>query len=582
MRRGLRALWLGALGLLAAAPPAAGQLLVGREPGPAPQILTTDLAREQTVERPELTVAFALVDDDDIVDVIVNGEALRFEPGDTLLIERELFLQSYQNVVSISATDVAGNSRTKSYKLIFPGAEAESAALPPIPRPKPEPVIADEVARRAPMPDALTRPGAAALNRRVYVVGGLAAEEGARSGNLRLYNPAGDKWSVLPAPAMDGHVVAASAGGRLYAVEATGRWHRYDPRSNEWDAGEGAPFEGFERLGPAAVVGETVYIFGGRAGAGDGNGASAAVAAFDTGAAAWTRVAPMPTAREGAVAAVVNGIVYVMGGYDGDDYLDVVEAYDPRQDQWRTVPAPMPTPRAYAAAGAVEGRIYVIGGATGGLFGESIVDTVEVFDTGASEDYWSPRELEPGPAARKEAGAATLGRSIYLLGGSDGDPLALTEAYSVAESGVGPLAGQFRAVLEAGLFAGQGVRWGAFFFPALGECRERGWLQVVCEPEGDRTVFVDFAALQGVELANYPLPEDRADDPEAQARSGLFIRLRLAGSPNLQIKCAASDKQTGAEIAACIRIRDEYTALQRLVSGPEGESGEGSEDGAGG
>lgn len=57
-------------------------------------------------------------------------------------------------------------------------------------------------------------------------------------------------------------------------------------------------------------------------------------------------MAPMPTPRSNVVAAVVDGIVYVMGGQTGTNlttYVNTVEAYDPVHQHFAK--APMPTVR---------------------------------------------------------------------------------------------------------------------------------------------------------------------------------------------------------------------------------------------
>jgi N-acetylneuraminic acid mutarotase len=49
---------------------------------------------------------------------------------------------------------------------------------------------------------------------------------------------------------------------------------------------------------------------------------------------AWEAVAPMSTARDASAAAVVDGKLYVMGGYDRQNRLSSVEQYDPVKDEW--------------------------------------------------------------------------------------------------------------------------------------------------------------------------------------------------------------------------------------------------------
>lgn len=52
----------------------------------------------------------------------------------------------------------------------------------------------------------------------------------------------------------------------------------------------------------------------------------------------------MISPREGAGLTNMDGILYSVGGYDGDAILNTVERYDPRTGRWTAV-APMGTQR---------------------------------------------------------------------------------------------------------------------------------------------------------------------------------------------------------------------------------------------
>src|SRR5439155_1734290 len=117
---------------------------------------------------------------------------------------------------------------------------------------------------RAPMPTARQEVAAAALDGRIFVIGGLGA--GAEPvTTVEVYDPGTDRWEArasLPAPAH--HLAAAALGGReaflgtqYAAVEV------YDPATNGWFAGTPLPTA---RGGlAAAVLGDRVFAFGGEA-----------------------------------------------------------------------------------------------------------------------------------------------------------------------------------------------------------------------------------------------------------------------------------------------------------------------------
>src|SRR5437879_4183767 len=79
----------------------------------------------------------------------------------------------------------------------------------------------------------------------------------------------------------------------------------------------------------------------------------------------WTSDAAMPTPRGLAVAGVIDGIVYVAGGYVSlTGAVATLEAYDPVANTW-TTKAPMPVARYGTVAGVVNGILYVAGGQGG-------------------------------------------------------------------------------------------------------------------------------------------------------------------------------------------------------------------------
>lgn len=58
----------------------------------------------------------------------------------------------------------------------------------------------------------------------------------------------------------------------------------------------------------------------------------------------WTLVSEMQTSREGAGLTNLDGVLYCVGGYDGNRILNSIERLDPRTGRWTSL-APMSTRR---------------------------------------------------------------------------------------------------------------------------------------------------------------------------------------------------------------------------------------------
>jgi N-acetylneuraminic acid mutarotase len=164
----------------------------------------------------------------------------------------------------------------------------------------------------------------------------------------------------------------------------------------------------------SAVVNGKIYVIGGYTGDPDGIPLST-VEEYDPVTNTWTRRADMPTARCDFVgsSAVVDGKIYVIGGdiWDGKWIpTSTVEAYDPETDTW-TRKADMPTARWGLATCAFNGKVYAIGGyPTTGFTG---LTTVEVYDP--VTDTWTRKADIPLGVALFNA--HEVNGKIYAIGG---------------------------------------------------------------------------------------------------------------------------------------------------------------------
>ena len=129
----------------------------------------------------------------------------------------------------------------------------------------------------------------------------------------------------------------------------------------------------------------------------------------------WAKKAPMPTPRAQLSVAVVNNVIYAMGGFDGKQTLKTVEAYNPLTDKWEKKADMSSVRRAFATC-VVNGKIYAVGGLTvverRGKKIEPTLQTVEAYDTAA--DAW---EGKAAKALEKmnHISAAVLDGKIYIM-----------------------------------------------------------------------------------------------------------------------------------------------------------------------
>jgi N-acetylneuraminic acid mutarotase len=135
------------------------------------------------------------------------------------------------------------------------------------------------------------------------------------------------------------------------------------------------------------------------------------VYAWDPKTDAWTPRADMPTARAGLSVAVVDGVLYAVGGGTPDAVSPNVEAYDPQTDSWSTRQR-LSKARVYLSTCVVDGILYAIGGASSPYFTGYLAD-VDAYDP--KTDQWTKKKPMPRAGA---VVAAVVDGMIYALGGT--------------------------------------------------------------------------------------------------------------------------------------------------------------------
>ena len=277
--------------------------------------------------------------------------------------------------------------------------------------------------QKAPMPLARTEVAVAAVDGKLYVIGGSTADIDGLT-LVQEYDPATDKWrDRAPLPQGLNHMAAAALNGKIYTVggfsgrsptDTGGRLHQgattfafeYDPKADSWrtlpplKAPRGS-------VGVAALDGK-IHAVGGR------NLEVKTVTThevYDPVTDKWTDAAPLPTARDHLAAVAADGFLHVIGGrFDGrDENADKHDIYDPKTDSWSAGPT-LPTARSGLQSTLYKDKILVIGGET------SKYANIENQAFDVKTGKWVI--LTPVPVGLHASAGATIGDHAYFPGGS--------------------------------------------------------------------------------------------------------------------------------------------------------------------
>ena len=163
----------------------------------------------------------------------------------------------------------------------------------------------------------------------------------------------------------------------------------------------------------SALVDGRVYVIGGFIGLAFET--TGLVSIYDLGADAWSEGPPLPEGRNHAAAAELDGTLYVSGGADGlAGATDTLWALPP-DGQWEERP-PMPAPRSGHRMVAAHGQLYVVGGVGGPESGPGAAGRVLIYDP-VSGAWFEGAAL---PLNRDHLAALLVGGEIWVIGGRAG------------------------------------------------------------------------------------------------------------------------------------------------------------------
>ncbi|KAI5236730.1 Kelch-Like Protein 4 [Manis pentadactyla] len=160
--------------------------------------------------------------------------------------------------------------------------------------------------------------GVAVIDNKLYVLGG--GNDFKTLNIVECFDPATKIWTAMPPMSTARYALGvATLEGPMYAVgghdgsNILNSVERWDPEEREWTyvASMSSPRS---RVSVVALNGK-----------------------YDSKTDLWSALAPLSVPREAVALCPLGDRLYVVGGYDGQSYLNTVESYDAQTDEWREV-----------------------------------------------------------------------------------------------------------------------------------------------------------------------------------------------------------------------------------------------------
>lgn len=158
---------------------------------------------------------------------------------------------------------------------------------------------------------------------------------------------------------------------------------------------------------PAAVLDGVIYVLGGLVSTPQGVAATTSVERYLVAEERWDSAADLPEARHHSMATTSSGRVYLIGGFDRTSFNPIASTwtFDPSTNQWSAL-ADLPVALGAGAAVSLDGLIYVVGGVPTG-------SSLAVYDP--STGIWEQLSAMANP--REHVAAVIYDDKIWVLGG---------------------------------------------------------------------------------------------------------------------------------------------------------------------
>lgn len=192
----------------------------------------------------------------------------------------------------------------------------------------------DSWTSRSPMNHGRILFGACVVNNKIYVIGGW---QNVTISSVEMYDPLTDTWvEKTNMPTKRGNISVSVIDNKIYVLGGDKGMYEewtpekivevYDPTTDTWS--QSAKNMIIERCDFAACsCGEKIFVFGGV-----GNvlsTSSNSAECYNPQSNSWSNIQKMPKQIIGHNSVSVDGIIYIIGGYSVDNYLNTLYAYDP-------------------------------------------------------------------------------------------------------------------------------------------------------------------------------------------------------------------------------------------------------------
>ena len=273
----------------------------------------------------------------------------------------------------------------------------------------------------------------AAINGKLYVVGGFFNDQTQATKNVDVYNLATNTWQrIADIPEAITHAPVVVDGSTLYVLggylgnnpgASTNHVWKLDTAANPpvWSAGPNLP-AGRGGAG-AAILNRKIYFFGGATRTAytfnDTDQSDHYMLDLNQPVPAWQNLnSPLSNPRNHMAGVALNDKIYAIGGQhnrlEASTNQKEVDVYDPATNTWSRA-TDMPVGRGHISSSTIvyKGRILVIGGTVDGGDNGLASDAVLMYDPVTNQ--WL--QLPPIPAYRKTPVADVIGDKIIVSTG---------------------------------------------------------------------------------------------------------------------------------------------------------------------